>query len=79
MYYLPNQYIYYPRTLYPFVNLLWMIPSETVDFFTLVCYIRFSDRVAETCEARDRGRACGSLPLLLYRGEYYDEKNICQL
>ena len=48
--------------------------SETVDIFTLVCYIRFSDRVAETCEARNRGRAYGSLPLLLYRGEYYDEK-----
>ena len=26
--------------------------------------IKLSDRVAETCEARDRGRTCGSLPLL---------------
>ncbi len=32
------------------------------------CYSVFSDRVAETCEARGRGRTCGSLPLLFQGG-----------
>lgn len=32
------------------------------------CYSVFGDRVAETCEARGRGRTCGSLPLLFQGG-----------
>jgi hypothetical protein len=35
-----------------------------IDFLPSLCYIEHSDRVAETCEARDRGRTCWSLPLL---------------
>jgi hypothetical protein len=35
-----------------------------IDKFVLYCYSMASDRVAETCEARDRGRTCGSLPFL---------------
>lgn len=33
-----------------------------IDIAMKICYIEFSDRVAETCEARDRGRTFESLP-----------------
>lgn len=42
-----------------------------LDNLTWIPYTMLSDRSVETCEAYRRGRACGSLPLLVSR-----EKNV---
>lgn len=46
--------------------------ERLVDKTGMIVYTVFSDRVAETCEARDRGSSCGG-SLFIYGGTQYAE------
>lgn len=54
--------IYRNQKYFPALPSLLLNFSKFIDGFPAFCYIVLSDRVTETCEARNRGRTCGSLP-----------------
>lgn len=50
--------------------------DRLLDNLFQISYTTLSDRSVETCEAYRRGRACGSLPLLIWGEEYADTKKV---